>query len=366
MAANERSSDPYLTLLTQQGEELNFFQAIRLLERAVADIEKVRFSAKNSQAFHPNFIAGIEQKLSHQDIKVKVNGFTLTGMQGPIPQSFSDLLRYSEIKSPNGKEDPNQFLDIFHDRIITLLYQIKKRFNPLLFNQAQTDHELYRLFSSVCGFEQLNVFEHLPVSQEHLASMSPIMANKRLDYSLVHNLLQQSFKCEVKVHPNQGAWKELPKEFQAKLTVKSKQLSSIQQQGLGNGIGLGRKHWHNQAVIGLDLSLPDIESLTALLPSKDKNSEHYKLKNLLTFLSDGKYQFNVRLFLNWQQIPLSKLSKQTATPALKLGQNSWLKTKTSEQAPASEYPAFVVYPGFEEAAAKSKGAVKANNQGAVA
>jgi len=235
MAAHERSSDPYLTLLSQQGEELNFFQAIRLLERAVVDIDKVRFSANNSQAFHPNFIAGIEQTLSQKNVNVQVNGFTLTGMQGPIPQSFSDLLRYSEIKSSTGKEDPNQFLDIFHDRIISLLYQIKKRFNPLLFNQAQTDHELYRLFSSICGFEQLDVFEYLPLSQEHLATMSPVMANRRLDHSLIHNLLQQSFNCEVKVHPNQGAWKVLPECFQAKLTTKTKQLTQVQQHGLGNG-----------------------------------------------------------------------------------------------------------------------------------
>lgn len=349
MAAIERSSEPYLNLLSQQGEELNFFQAIRLLERAVSDIDKVRFRAVNSQAFRPNFIAGIKHQIGESKVEVKVNGFSLVGMQGPLPQSFSDLLQYSEIKGASGIEDPNHFLDIFHDRLVSLLYTIKKRFNPLLFNQAQSDHELYSLFSSICGFEQLNIFDHLPMEREELATMAPIIANRRLDHSLLRNVLQQSFDCEVKIHPNQGAWRTLPSGFQCKLGADKSALSSAQQQGLGNGIGLGTKYWDNQAAIGLDISVSSIDAMIALLPIQQAtpNSQYNKLKNLVTFLADAKYQFNVTLLLDWQKVPVSKLmSAQGDKAQLRLGQTSWLKSSTSPSHESLLCPEFIITPGF--------------------
>lgn len=360
MAAYERSSDAYLNLLKQQGEELNFFQAIRLLERAVADVEKIRFKVVNTQAFRPNFIEKIEETFGNGEkhTEVTVNGYGVTGMQGPMPQSFSELLYRSEIKGVKGKEDPHAFLDIFHDRLISLLYQIKKRFNPLLFNEHQQDHELYHLFSGICGFEQLDLFDRLPTSKAELSSFAPIMANRRLNHSSIVNLLKQYFNCEVTIFPNQGAWRKLPAACQSKLTSKQTKLSNVQRQGLGKGIGLGKKYWDNQAAIGLDISVADMETFRSLLPAGQisEGEQHQKLKNLLTFLGDAKYQFHVRLLLNQQTVPTSYFSSDKASqPPLRLGQTSWLKTNqnnsTNDSAngfcnQTAPFNRFVVEPGF--------------------
>jgi type VI secretion system protein ImpH len=321
MSANERSSDAYLTLLEQQGEEINFFQAVRLLEQALAPDPELRFKVMNSDAFYPNFVASIKKKkVAHNkhSATVSVHGFGVTGMQGPIPQCFTEMLQRAEIKGEKGSEDPNAFLDIFHDRILNLLYDIKKQFNPMLFNEQPEDHSIYTLFSNISGFNFLNLFEHLPIKKAQLSSFAPVMANRRVDYSLIINVLKNFLKLDVKLIPNQGAWRELPDDVQAKLSSDKSSLSSLQSMGLGKGVGLGNRYWDNQAAIKLQIKVNSIEGCHQLLP---KGGKHSELCSLITFLTDGKYHIYVELFINWKDIPVTKLSTKAQ---LKLGQTSWL------------------------------------------
>jgi type VI secretion system protein ImpH len=321
MSANERSSDDYLTLLEQQGEEINFFQAVRLLEKALAPDPELRFKVMNSDAFNPNFVAGIKKKKVAHDkysATVSVNGFGVTGMQGPVPQCFTEMLQRAEIKGQKGSEDPNAFLDIFHDRILNLLYDIKKQFNPMLFNEQAEEHSIYTLFSNMSGFNLLNLFERLPIQKAELSSFAPVMANRRVDYSLIVNVLKNFLKLDVKLIPNQGAWRNLPDDVQAKLSSDKTCLSSLQSIGLGKGIGLGNKYWDNQAAIKLQINVNTFEDCHQLLPNGEKHNE---LCSLISFLTDGKYHIYVELLINWQQIPVTKL---TTKKQLKLGQTSWL------------------------------------------
>lgn len=342
MAANERSSDARLALLRHQGEELNFFQAMRLLEPSLSERSKVRFKVVNTDAFRPNFIAGVRVQNNLDKTRtttVSVNGFGLTGMQGPVPQCFSELLRRAEVKGAQGREQPEGFLDIFHDRLISLLYEIKKHFNPMLFNEQPHEHALYTLFSSISGVSLLNLFDRLPVEKHELASFAPIMANRRVDYSHIVSMIKQYFDCRVKIVPNRGAWRVLPKELRAKVSADKTKLSSQQTLGLGKGIGLGKKFWDIQAALYLDIYVPDIDTCHQLLPNGEK---HQELRALLSFLSDGKYLFHVRLKLDWQAAPQSKLQPSSR---LKLSQTAWLKTtdRKIEQQP----PDFLVYPSLK-------------------
>lgn len=324
MAANERASDFGLTLLQTQGTELNFFQAIRLLEPALAPDHKLRFKVLNSDAFQPSFIADVSHKAQADNTRVTtvtVTGFGAIGMQGPVPQCYTELLQRSEVKGKNGNEDPQGFLDIFHDRLISLLYEIKKHFNPMLFNEKPEDNQLYTLFSSVCGLSMTQLFDRLPVSDAQLASFAPILANRRVDYSHLKNGLSRYLDCDINITPNQGAWKTLLEELRAKLQGNRQALSATQQQGLGKGIGLGRRYWDNQADIGVDVYLPNMERFQQLLPGGEK---HPEFRAMLSFLTDGKYQFHVRLLIDWKGIPDSKVQQKKP---LRLGQAAWLHVR---------------------------------------
>ena len=349
MASQKRTSDPDLSLLQSQATELNFFQAVRLLEPSLDKDHQLRFKVENSDAFQPSFIAGVshQTRRNKKITTVRVNGFGTTGMQGPVPQCYSEMLQRAEVRSHNGPEDPQSFLDIFHHRLISLLYEIKKHFNPLLFNEQPGNSELFQLFSSVCGLNMLDVFDRMPVSSDQLAAFAPVLANRRVDYSHVRNALGRYLDCEVKITPNQGCWKTLPGDFRAKLGRQG--LSGVQEQGLGHGVGLGKRYWDNQAAIALTVNVKDIEQCRDLLPG---GCEHKKLRAMLSFLTDGKYQFHVQLVIQWQQIPDSQLNQRTP---LRLGQTAWLKPATT-QPDSFDLCRFVVNPSIQHQFAEEQAA----------
>ena len=353
MSANERSSDAYLTLLEQRGEEMNFFQSVRLLERSLTPGKNIRYKVINSEAFHPNFVAGVvrEKRFSSPyQATVSVNGFGTTGAQGPIPHCFAEMLQRAEVKGRKGREDPHGFLDIFHDRIIALLYEIKKHFNPMLFNEQPEEHSLYTMFSSICGFSLLNLFDRLPVKADELCRFAPVLANRRLDYSLLFNVVKQYLGMPVRLTPNQGAWRSLPEGFQAKLSQKKSQLSPTQSMGLGNGIGLGKKYWDCQAAIQYDIYAPDIDAFHSLLP---QGQNHKNLCRLLSFLSDAKFVLRVNVHLDWQQVPKSRLTEQNE---MKLDSTSWLKTGNVDKLP-ERVVSFEIKPSLALSKSDTEGAV---------
>lgn len=351
MGTNERPQSPCLDLLEQRGEEFNFFQAIRLLENIPCVKQNIRFKAVNSEAFHPNFIADITQKSnlnekndsSSNKVTVSVNGFGLVGQQGPIPQCFSETLRRAFVEGPNGREEPEAFLNIFNDKLVALLYDIKKQFNPLLFNELPVNSSLYELLAAITGFGTLNLFSRLPLSGDQLAAFAPIMANRRIDYSLLNNVLKNHFDCELEITPNQGAWRPLPKKYRAQLNITGKQNSgSI----LGQGIGLGKKYWDPQAAIAITINVQSLEQCLSLLPPNEQHptgEQHQQLISLFSFLTDGKYSLFVTLKIRWQDIPDSLLVEDSS---MRLGQTSWLHTDKKLSSRLT-IPTFVIEPSLQ-------------------
>ena len=346
MAAYQRSQNNCLTLLEQSGEEFNFFQAIRLLEKMPELSKKLRYKAINSEAFSPNFIANVEHQPYSNSTLVAVNAFGLTGQQGPIPSCYAEMLRRAQECE---EDDPNAFLDIFHDQLVSLLYDIKKQFDPLLFNQQAKSHPLYDLYSSLTGLTTFKCEHRLPITFEHLTANTPIVANRRVDYSLLKKLLGHFLQCRLSITPNQGAWRNLPKKYQAKLTMP---YHSGSQGLLGQGIGLGKRFWDNQAAISIDINVSTIEQCIDLLPPIENRSTpyHEKLVALLTFLTDGQYLVYVRLLVDWQAIPLSRVR---AKSSLLLGYTSWLKSN-EQQTKTFDLPHFTIYPNLQHDFARQK------------
>jgi len=350
MAANQRSQNNCLTLLEQSGEEFNFFQAIRLLDNMPELRKKLRYKAINSEAFAPNFIASVEHQSYRNTTVVAVNAFGLTGQQGPIPSCYAEMLRRAQECEG---DDPNAFLDIFHDQLVSLLYEIKKQFDPMLFNQQAKSHPLYDLYSSLTGLATFKCEHRLPITFENLTANTPIVANRRVDYSLLKKLLEQFLQCQLSITPNQGAWRNLPQKYQAQL---AKPYHHGPQSLLGQGIGLGTRFWDNQAAISIDINVATIEQcidllpptiepcIDLLLPIENRSTlYHEKLVALLTFLTDGQYLIYVRLLLDWQAIPISSIGVKSS---LLLGYTSWLKSNT-QQVAALDLPHFTIYPDLQ-------------------
>jgi type VI secretion system protein ImpH len=322
---------PCLNFLKVKGEEINFYQAVRMLEGlsdSDGNSKKIKFKVKNSQAFHPNFIDDIKQQ--DEQLQVTVNGFGVTGPQGPLPDVYSEMLYRNNAK---GDHAPEAFLNLFHDRLLHSLYQIKKDFDPMLFSTDMAQSKLYKLMSAICGMTTTDLFQRLPLSANQLVAFSSILANRRVDYSCICNLVSMAFDCKVEVQPCEGAWDVLPKEYRYKLGKSSAILGN-------HGMGIGKKYWNNQAAIGIDLHLKDKQQCCDLLP---KGKYHNALGSLLTFVTDGRYLMKIRLFLDWQAVPESKLTKDNP---MTLSQTAWLKSNDATDNQTLNYPNFILHPSL--------------------
>lgn len=327
METPERSQISCLDLLTDRAEEFNFYQAIRILECVVREeegIPQIRFKAVNEQAFMPNFIANL--KSDEQVTEVKVNGYALTGQQGPLPDVYNDLLL--EQKS-RGNRGPEAFLDLFNNRLLHLLFDIKKQLDPMMFNDISINSEMFNILESLTGLSTFDLFKRLPITQEKLLTFSALLIGNRQNYSSLKQIIECMFDCKVEIEPCKGGWRDLPEAWQTQLGKDNARL--------GSGVGLGKKHWDNQAKIGLLLTLKNIEQCRRLMP---RGNLHEVLKSMLAYLTDGRYNIDVRLKLDWQYLPKSQLSQKSS---MFLGQSSWLKSD-DEQGKTLNLPKFTVIP----------------------
>ena len=332
METDDWPQDPSVNRLLAAGEEFNFFQAIRLLEGAVSKSDQnldLRFKGHNSAAFRPNFIEYVEDASTDKlkKLTVTVNGFHLLGQQGPLPDVFSEMLFREERDGNNG---PTEFVNIFNDRILHTLYDVKKRFNPMLFNGSESDREHLMVFESITGIDPSSVLaKRLPTRfGPFWRIFSNMLANRRVNYSLILNVLRHVLEIEVEVIPCIGAWKKFPPDFQFRLD------GSMQ---LGVNGGLGSRHWDNTARIGIKLRLDSIEQCDGLLPGGEIYGDFCALVSILT---DGLYDIEVELVLAWHGIPKSFLSRK-----MKLGQTSWLR-HSAEDPVDIRYPTFLITPGL--------------------
>lgn len=331
METVERSQAPGLTLLKAQAEEFNFYQAIRMLESIASDPGSpmdIKFKAVNTQAFTPNFLSNIE--VDKTQAQVNVNGFSMAGQQGPLPDVYAEML---QRESSAGNTGPEAFVNLFNSRFIQLLFDIKKTLDPMLFNEPVEKSMLYKLLESVTGHSTFNAASKLPISIAQLLGFTAVLIGSKQNYSSLKNVIETVFECDIVITPCTGAWRDLPERYQTKLGDKTALL--------GSGVGLGCRYWDNQAAIDIKLTLYSLDECRALLP---QGTKHKALIALLSMLTDGRYQINVKLCLEWQEIPTSEM---TASNPMHLGQSSWLKVG-DEKHRTLNFPDFTVYPSLSE------------------
>ena len=135
MAAEKRKQNTSVKrALFEKGYRFNFFKAVNLLERFAggrapgeslsAGKDPVRFKVLPGFAFAASDIAGICRSLDGKP-EVTVNFLGLVGPKGVLPDWYNELARQLHVKKDHRLTD---FLDIFHQRLISLFYLAWKKY----------------------------------------------------------------------------------------------------------------------------------------------------------------------------------------------------------------------------------------------
>ncbi len=154
MAGEDRRSSFNLKLdLLEKGHEFSFFQALRLLRRLAKEGErpsaegsgKIKVHPHLSLAFPPADIARIEENSEdHLSFTVTATFLGLYGPSSPLPNFYTEDLLAEAMEEETVARD---FIDIFNQRIYSLLYQCWLKYCQFLqVAEERNPSDIERLF----------------------------------------------------------------------------------------------------------------------------------------------------------------------------------------------------------------------------
>ncbi len=325
MATHGRRTAPSVEQeLYEAGYRFDFFQAMRLLRllhpgpartgRGVQPRqEPVRLRASVEMAFPPSDIVQVEKPSrpgSPPEMTVAFLG--LGGALGPLPRPFSQLLRDRTRAGDTGLRD---FLDIFHHRLLSLLYQARQLRRVWLEPGPSEAHAVARYLYSFMGLNAPGLQKRLEVEDRVLLRYAGLLARRPVSAGALQALLSDWLKAGVHLRLPQGSWLPLEAEQWMRLGPTGSN------QSLGQDAVLGTRAWQEQAGLGLVIGPLSWRRYVDLLPGSRGLGA---LRSLTRFALGPGPEVGLELRLRTEEIPEQPL---TTVGGPRLGWTSWLRAR---------------------------------------
>lgn len=341
-----RQSLTVIERLCREPYGFEFFQAVRLLERAAAtehqvgtfglvsganhySRELVCFSAQTSLSFPGSDIVQLQRRTSpalegnnHQEVarwQMQV-GFTgLAGSQGVMPYYLTEVL-LKELRKKN--TSLRDFLDLFNHRHISLFYQASYKYQlPVNYerNKATKNRE-FDLFShalsSLVGLGSRELRYRMPIADEALLGMAGHLSRQQCSVTALKGMIRHYFGLDVVIEQFQGQWDVLPEDVLCRLP------SASNTSGVNNYLGvstvLGTRCFQAQNKFRVVIKPMVYEEFMGIAPGTVKLEA---LKAFIHFSAGVEMDFEISVTLLTSQVAPVQLSSAHAQKPL-LGWNS--------------------------------------------
>ncbi|MNJ30818.1 hypothetical protein D3C77_254290 [compost metagenome] len=240
--------------LQAQAWRFDFFSALRCIEslhpecprwgtaRQLAE-DPLRLTQAVSMAFEPGMLRNVQVQ-EGQAPRLAVTFFGMTGANGPMPLAFSE-----EVVSRQVNHDDyvlTHFIDIFHHRLLTLLYRSWAVARPVV-SADRPDEDRF--------VEQVQAFA--PRSEVFYASA---YADQRRSAAGLVDVLRDYLDVGVSVRQWHGRWSPLSPDAHLRLSARC---AGAQ---LGRASLLGRRSWNVQHSVRIVLGPLTLAQWHRLLP----------------------------------------------------------------------------------------------------
>jgi type VI secretion system protein ImpH len=317
-------------LLEDEPFSVEFFQAVQLLERIYPGREPVglfvppareivRFSVYNRLGFPASEIQDITWPADGQPV-MTVNFLGLTGPSGVLPHIYTLLLIERRFAHDRRLQD---FLDIFHHRIISLYYRAWRKHRVAAAFGTES-HRVTWYLRDVAGIGTAGLKDRQEVPDRSLLFFAGLLALQPRSAIAFEHLLQEYFAAAVEVQQFAGAWYDLPLDAQCELMDEE---GSPRQLGLG--AVAGDQIWDHSSKARIRIGPLSLARYREFLPG---TPTHNALRALARFYTGGEIDFDVQLVLARDQVPEYELGAEGADE-LPLGLCSWAKTGDFEHDP---------------------------------
>lgn len=253
--------------------------------------------------------SGVQQVVQMADGKYNVllNNLSLAGMYGALPDT------YGEEIANRKNQDMRDFLDIFHHRLMGLLYRFYRKNRIFLGSKNVKNNIIGKILHNITG---LSLFQKQFQFQETgIFPLFNLFWKNGTSISGVQELIRGYFHLKTTVVPFLGGWIYPDKDVLSYLNKSY--------QALGKSLFIGRKTWDDTYGFTICIGPMDFEKYVSFIPPTQQNFPI--LKQLLFYYIDNSYHVRLQLHL-----------KSDAVPTLRLGKQSYLNF-TSWLSPASTH-----------------------------
>jgi len=326
------TSHPLIADVLDRATDYSFFQVVSLVERVCrpqalvggegpADREVLRFRPELSMAFPVSDVARFEQTRSDPPrFRLTTTFFGLYGTTSPLPPFYTEDL----MAEQEGEEPVRCFLDLFHHRLLSLLYRcwVKYRYH-VQFDPSGKDPFSQRMFA-LLGVGTEEAARRTGSSPTRLLRYAGLLNQRPRSASALEGLLSDFFD-DVDVHVEQctGRWVPIPSEQQAVLGRSNC--------ALGQDCTLGQKLLSRQSSFCVALGPMDHGRFIRLLPG---SSDIRTLSALIELFVEDRFDVDLELLLRGDEIPVLRLTARDDDGARpRLGQTSWLPAGAGNGSP---------------------------------
>lgn len=302
-----RKSRPVAEALFTEGHLFEFHQAVRLLEilfpdrRPVGDgtdpaSEVVRFKSRVGLDFPASDVAAVAPPRGGDvPAEMVVSFLGLAGEFGPLPQSFSELIRERLAQRDFALRD---FLDLFNHRLTSLLYRVRKKYLPVLEHRPPDEGRLAGCLFALLGVGTPGLQGRMGVRDRALLLYTGLLVGSAHTQVGLEETLSHYFGVPVRVEPFKGGWLELADDQATRLGRANHRL--------GEEALLGRRVWDQQAGFELSIGPMGLARFLSFLPT---GHAFEPLVALVRYYVGEEADFSVRLVLAGREVPELRLGR---------------------------------------------------------
>jgi type VI secretion system protein ImpH len=308
-------------LLERDARRFDFFQALRLIERAHPELPRlgashtargdaVRLSQDPELIFHPTALAEYTRATPERPARLSVNFLGLLGPNGPLP---THLTAYARERARHANDATlARFLDVFNHRMLSLFYRAWASAQPVVSAERPAEDRFADYVGTFFGLGAPALHERDAVPDAAKRHFAGVMAAPTRHASGLRLVLAQFFRVPVEVEPWVGHWITLPRDGQTRLGGAR----------LGHGTVVGTRVWDCQHKFRIVLGPLGYRDFMRLLPGQPGLP---KLADWVRNYVREPLDWDVALHLKREEVPPLRLGAGAANATgPRLGWTTWL------------------------------------------
>jgi type VI secretion system protein ImpH len=336
LAPKDWSEGNYLErVISKEAYKFEFYQAVRLIDllykkyiKALGkdfdkdvqgeifdeELKGIRFKSNIDPSFPASDLERIKVPgYAGDSFEMTVNFMGLAGATGPMPAHYTQMIL--DIEKESGSVNAfREFLDIFNHRLISLIYQVRKKHRVGFQSKPPEETSISNYFYSLIGMGTEGLRKRLSINDSALLNYIGLFVNRNRSVAGLEFILSDYFDVKVKSKSFIGQWQKVDGEFVTVLGVDGRN------QTLGSSAMLGNQVWDQEAKFDLRIGPVSGDQYLDFLPIYDSKS-FLPLIELTRHYAGPEYEFDFTFTVKPDELPRAVLGDRRTA---KLGWTTWI------------------------------------------